>query len=135
MAVPVASVEITPVTNAGKGAKHQIVKGTSSVSFPPSHFNPVPIGSILQSGIVGTAYSEIISAQGGTPSYTFAVTSGSLPTGLSLAGGTGIISGTPTVAATSSFTITVTDSNGFTGSFGFEIIVTAPSGSNICAIY
>jgi hypothetical protein len=74
------------------------------------------------------AYSETINAQGGTSPYTFAVTSGALPTGTTLNPSSGVISGTPTAASTFSFTITVTDSLGFTGSQAFQIIIAAPSG-------
>jgi hypothetical protein len=41
---------------------------------------------------------------------------------------TGVISGTPTVAGTFSFTITVTDSLGYPGSTSFQIVIAAPSG-------
>ncbi|MBI5409681.1 MAG: putative Ig domain-containing protein [Nitrospirae bacterium] len=52
-----------------------------------------------------------LSASGGKPSYTWALAGGSsLPTGLNLNATTGEISGTPTVAGTYPFTITVTDS-------------------------
>ncbi len=60
----------------------------------------------------GTAYSFTLSApddSGSTP--TFALVSGSLPTGLSLASN-GVISGTPTGSATSSFVVSATDGNG-----------------------
>lgn len=92
----------------------------------PSAGGPVPTAKVLQGGIVGTAYSETISAQGGTGPYTFAVSVGSLPAGLSLNGATGIISGTPTTVETSDFTIQVTDANSAVGSTDFEITVTAP---------
>ena len=54
------------------------------------------------------------SASGGVGPYMYAVTSGSLPTGLILAAD-GSITGTPTVAGAYFFGITAVDSNGFTG--------------------
>jgi len=50
-----------------------------------------------------------MSATGGTPAYTWSITTGSLPAGLTLAATTGIISGTPTASGTSNFTATVSD--------------------------
>jgi hypothetical protein len=88
---------------------------------------PVPAGAALKGGTTGVAYSETISAQGGTTPYTFAVTSGTLPTSTSLNSATGVISGTPSLAATASFTIKVTDVNGLTGSQAFAIIIAAPA--------
>jgi Putative Ig domain len=63
----------------------------------------------LATGTVGSAYSQTLLASGGTPSYNWSVTAGSLPAGLSLAAG-GVLSGTPTAAGSFSFTVTVTDS-------------------------
>lgn len=67
----------------------------------------------LPSDTVNTAYSEPLRASGGTPPYTWTVASGSsLPNWLNL-GGSGTnwtISGTPTAAGTSTFSLTVTDS-------------------------
>lgn len=88
---------------------------------------PIPVASVLHDGVIGTAYSETISAQGGVSPYTFAVVSGSLPAGLSLNTSTGVISGTPTTAGTSSFTIKATDTNGSTGTTNFSITVAAPA--------
>lgn len=88
---------------------------------------PVPVAGIINGGTVGVAYSETISAQGGTAPYTFAVISGSLPASLTLNSATGVISGTPTIATTSSFTIRATDANGNTGQTNFQITIAAPS--------
>lgn len=63
----------------------------------------------LPSATVGVSYSQTLSASGGTQPYSWAVTSGSLPVGLSLSSA-GLISGTPTTYQTDSFTIQVTDS-------------------------
>src|SRR5713101_8034549 len=64
--------------------------------------------SSLPDGTVGSPYSAALAAAGGSPPYTWALTAGSLPAGLSLATSTGAISGTPTTAGTSSFTVQVT---------------------------
>ena len=73
--------------------------------------SPLTITSIgLPPGTVGVSYSAQLSATGGTSPYSWTVTSGSLPVGLSLDGSTGVISGIPTAAGSSTFTVTVTDS-------------------------
>jgi hypothetical protein len=64
----------------------------------------------LPSGVINTAYSTTLSAAGGSGSYTWALTSGSLPTGISSLTTAGLISGTPTATGTFTFTATVTDS-------------------------
>ncbi|MBW8746709.1 MAG: putative Ig domain-containing protein [Acidobacteria bacterium] len=68
----------------------------------------------LPSGTVGTAYTAAISAAGGVSPYACAVTSGSLPSGLSLSGCA--ISGTPTAVADSSLVFSVTDAAGTSAS-------------------
>ncbi|HQR21874.1 MAG TPA: putative Ig domain-containing protein [Burkholderiaceae bacterium] len=77
----------------------------------------------LPGGTVGTSYSQTINATGGTGSYTYAVTSGTLPAGLSLSGG--VLSGTPSVAASNTFTITATDGNGVTASRSYTVTINA----------
>jgi hypothetical protein len=62
----------------------------------------------LPAGTVGVGYSATLTATGGTPPYTWSLVSGSLPAGLSLTPNSGAISGTPTAAGTSSFTVQVT---------------------------
>ena len=79
----------------------------------------------LPNGTVGVAYSQTVSATGGNGSYTFSVSAGSLPAGLSLNAATGAITGTPTAAATSNFTITATDGLGATGARAYSVTINA----------
>jgi hypothetical protein len=65
----------------------------------------------LPNGTVGVAYTQTLTASGGTPPYTFSVVSGTLPAGLTLTVG-GVLSGTPTTPGTSTVTIRATDANG-----------------------
>ena len=62
----------------------------------------------LTAGVVGTAYSATLEATGGDATYTWSITSGSLPAGLSFETSGGVISGTPTTAGSSTFTVEVT---------------------------
>ncbi|GAC1626625.1 MAG: hypothetical protein NVS9B13_23060 [Candidatus Acidiferrum sp.] len=64
----------------------------------------------LSGGTVNTPYSATLQSSGGATPISWSVTSGSLPNGLSLNSGTGVISGTPTTAATSNFTVQAMDS-------------------------
>ena len=82
-------------------------------AVPPPPVCPVItlLPPTLPNGIVAVAYNQAITGSGGTAPYTFGVTSGVLPTGLTLTG-TGVLSGTPTTAATSTVTIRGTDANG-----------------------
>lgn len=63
----------------------------------------------LPSGTTGVAYNTTLAAFGGTPPYTWSVVAGTLPGGLALSS-SGALSGTPTAAGTSNFTVQVSDS-------------------------
>ncbi|GAA4809622.1 Ig domain-containing protein [Tomitella cavernea] len=63
----------------------------------------------LADATTGTAYSRSLTASGGTAPYSWAVTTGTLPDGLTLSSA-GEIAGTPTTAGAETFTVTVTDS-------------------------
>jgi Putative Ig domain len=78
----------------------------SSVDAPPAISN----GSALPAGTTGQPYTGTVTATGGTAPLMWSVSSGSLPTGLTINSGTGAISGTPTAAGTFNFSIQVMDS-------------------------
>jgi len=78
----------------------------------------------LPSGSVGTAYSVQLTAVGGPAPLTWSVSAGTLPAGLTLNPSSGIISGTPTAAGNSQFTIQVVDPLKDIASLAFSITVT-----------
>ncbi|MEP7270580.1 MAG: Ig-like domain repeat protein [Acidobacteriota bacterium] len=79
----------------------------------------------LPGGTVGTAYSQSVSASP-AGSYSYSVSSGSLPTGLALNASTGAITGTPTTTGVFSFAITAAV-GGCTGSLNYSVTIGCPT--------
>ena len=71
----------------------------------------------LPNAALGVAYSQALQVTGGTSPYTWALLTGALPTSLSLSAA-GVISGTPTVAGTYTFTVKATDAGANIGNSG-----------------
>ena len=69
------------------------------------------LNSSLAEGTVSSTYSQTLQATGGISPYNWNINSGSLPTGLTLNGATGVISGTPTTLGTFNFTIQASDAS------------------------
>src|SRR5438128_487092 len=98
---------------------------TFTINTVPSTTTPLAIATTsLSAGTSDTSYSQTLAATGGTFPYTWRTTSGSLPTGLSLAA-SGAISGTPTTSGTYSFTAQVTDSDLHTASYTYSVLIAA----------
>jgi hypothetical protein len=102
-------------------------KGTKTLTFsieidaPPTTVTGTP-----PAGVVGTPYPAFHFTANGYPAPTFAMTTGTLPAGLSLASATGVISGTPTVAGlTTGLIVTATNTKG-TKTLTFSIEIDAP---------
>jgi len=98
----------------------------SFLGQPVQAQSPLAITTIsLPEATAGSPYSATLAAIGGMPPYTWAITAGALPPGLSLDSASGVISGVPPhgAAGTHSFTVTVTDMHGDMGSNLFSITV------------
>ena len=89
------------------------------VACPAITVNP----ATLPNGTLGVAYNQTITATGGTPPYTFAITSGALPAGLTLNPATGALTGTPTSIGASNFVVTATDANACPGGRTYSITI------------
>ncbi len=76
---------------------------------------------------INESYTLATAAFGGAVPLTYAVTSGTLPTGLTIDPLTGNITGTPTTVGTATVTITATDQKGTTGSITFTLTVVDPT--------
>ncbi len=85
-----------------------------TLSLPASvHVLPLKLvvaDNLMQLGVVNQAFHHTLGLNGGTPPYSFAITSGALPSGLQLSPSTGEIFGSPRIAGLSQFTISVADS-------------------------
>ena len=67
--------------------------------------------SSLPSGQVSVAYSSSLAGSGGVSPYSWSISSGSLPAGLTLNSSSGAITGTPSQAGSSAFTVQLSDSS------------------------
>lgn len=102
-------IEGTPTTAGNLLGVFTMLDGNGTLLTKSVQFFIVGItDDTLPAAQVGVAYSHQLTAVGGSGSYYFQLTGGTLPAGLSLSS-TGLISGTPTTAATSSFQISLTD--------------------------
>lgn len=111
------SFTITATDNSGSS-------GSRAYSVAISIANVVLSPTTLPLGVVGTAYSATITANGGSGGYSFAKTAGTLAPGLTLYSG-GLLSGTPSMAADYNFTITATDDSGHSGSRAYAVTINA----------
>jgi O-glycosyl hydrolase len=127
-----SSLAAQPTTTVSGGAFTATLPARSLVTYqiPASSTtgNTVTVtnpGS--QSSTVGKAASVQISASDSASGQTLTYAATGLPAGLAINSATGLISGTPTTAGTSSVTVTATDGTGASGSATFTWTVTSVS--------
>ena len=94
---------------------------TVTITVSPPTLSVTP--TTLPNGTQGSAYSQTLSASGGTAPYSYAITAGALPAGLTLNTSTGVISGTPSASGTANLTITATDANSATGARAYSLLI------------
>jgi Putative Ig domain len=87
--------------------------------------NPMPFSittTSLPGGTVGIAYSTTLHSSGGVPPVSWSISGGALPGWASLDASTGIISGSPTAAGTTSFPVEATDSESPTAAIATQTL-------------
>jgi hypothetical protein len=136
-----ANLSLNTTTGAITGTS--VTAGTSSLTFT-LHDSGVPQQTVqksltltihttpavlsitttsLPNGNVGQAYNQTVQATGGTGALTWSIVAGTLPQNLNLNPTTGVISGTPTAAGTSSFTVRVADTAGQAATQALSILI------------
>ena len=86
------------------------MSATQALSIPIANQVMVITTTSLSTGTVGVAYTAALQVNYATPPVTWSISSGTLPSGLTLDVNTGVISGTPSATGTSTFTVMATDS-------------------------
>jgi len=95
---------------------------TLTVVCPVVTVNP----ATLPDGTATVAYTQTLTASGGTASYTWSMQSGSLPAGITLSTA-GVLSGTTTQVGGYNFTALATDANGCTGTRSYTLSISCPT--------
>jgi len=118
---PPGPVDIT-VWDTDNLIPHEVVGSGTLLNNPGEQLEIT--NSNLPTGTVGVPYSASVSTNsGGYPPYTYSVTAGQLPPGLTLAAATGTVSGTPSAAGTYTVTITVKDNTVYSASQNYNLTV------------
>src|SRR5580698_264638 len=100
------SATVTATSTADSSAS-----GSAAVTITPSQGTTLTVTTTsLTVATAGTAYSNTLHASGGTTPYTWSLTSGTLPSGISLQS-TGVLSGTTSQTGQFSITVEATDSS------------------------
>ena len=93
------------------------LRGSSFVNLVVTNAQPGVLTispATLPNATAGLAYSQQLTTTGGSGAVAYAISSGTLPVGLSLSP-SGLISGTPTSTGVASFTVSATDAAGNIG--------------------
>jgi Glycosyl hydrolase family 48/Cellulose binding domain/Putative Ig domain len=127
------SSSVTVTVKDGTGAS-----GTASFTWTissSSSGNKITVTNPgAQTGTVGTAASLQIQATDSATGQTLTYAASGLPAGLSISSSTGLISGTPTTAGSSSVTVTVKDGTGASGTASFTWTISSSSSSGTCSV-
>lgn len=117
-------VYVRGINSAGPGPWSAEVTGTTTAAAGAA---PVFSAQSAPGGTVGVAYTYTFVASNAT---SYALASGALPAGLTLSAG-GVLSGTPTTAASSTFVVAATGAGGTTNSTSQTVVVAAAGSGSL----
>ncbi|MEQ1513155.1 MAG: putative Ig domain-containing protein [Lysobacteraceae bacterium] len=113
---------VTVSDNAQPNRSEATVAYSVDIDARPLQLDPKTLNPITG----GAAFQTFFSARGGTGPYTFSISAGALPSGLSLSSANGALQGAPTAIGSFGFDVQVTDSTGETASGTFQLEVVLP---------
>ena len=115
------------VSNAGYYGNNSDYIGIDNFVYSPYICRTMTISpTTITNAQLGVAFSQSLSQTGALGTATYSVSSGALPTGLTLSS-TGVLSGTPTANGTFNFNVTVSDASACTGVQSYSIIIGCPA--------
>jgi len=116
---PLLRNEVGPEFDGGPGETYP--------TPPPADTTPDITTTTLPGATVGVSYSQTLAVTSGEAPYTWSISAGALPAGLTLNSSSGELSGTPTSAGTATFTARVQDSDGDFDTQALSLVVSAPA--------
>ncbi|HXG91576.1 MAG TPA: putative Ig domain-containing protein [Blastocatellia bacterium] len=119
-----AAAGVFTFTVEAKDADSRAARKILSLTVTPPPVS-LELASLIET-MQGAPFSYQPAVAGGTPPYTWAITSGALPAGLALNSSTGLISGTPTASGLFTVGIAVKDQANVTAGGSFQIKVIDP---------
>src|SRR5207244_8088175 len=106
-------------------------RGSIVIPSSVSITNSFPVASCATQ----RSYALTLTPSGGVGPYSWALTGGSFPAGVTLNTSTGVISGTPTASGTFAFTVRVTDASSQQATISCSIVIaSALSITNSCPV-
>jgi len=130
---PITGAGVIAGTPSGAGTSNFTVRVTDGVGATATRAFSITIAApltittaSLPGGTIGVAYSQNAASTGGTAPLTWSLSAGALPAGFNPITGGGAITGTPSSAGTSSFTVRVADSVGAVATKALSITIAIP---------
>ncbi|EOT1172503.1 autotransporter domain-containing protein [Cronobacter dublinensis] len=127
------SVTYTPLTgytgsdsfvyHASNSAGDSADATVSLTILAPTTVTIAPASGALPAATTGSAWSQTLSATGGSAPYTW--TAHGLPAGITLNAATGALSGTPTTAGSFTFSVTVKEAGNVSATASYTLVVGA----------
>jgi|GEM_PF-3412752 len=132
LATCTATVQFAPLSVGSKNGSMRLQHGSQNngrevrgVAFAAALFPTITSSPTLPQATVGIPYNTTFTASG-SPASTWSVTLGTLPPGLTFNSTTGVLSGTPTIAGTYTFTTQAANGNLPNASQMATMIVASP---------